>query len=577
MARIRGFNRAVEALATGFALAAVGCTGVIGGDGPTEGAPCSGCAPTGNGATGGTTGLPDPSSGATGNTTGEPPGVEGIGYTTRYPRLSHAQWENTVRDLLRLTALPGLAETFSLDPDNVRFDTFAARVVSSNLWLDYQRAAEIVAADVAQDPVKLGAITPAGGDATAFVTELGSRAFRRPISDAEVAVYVGLFNQGQTLLAGTDAFASGAEMVIRSLLQSPHFLYRVESSTTATDSKIWLTGYEVASRLSYGLWNTMPSDALLTAAGGGELDTADGVANWVRQMLADPRAGDSLVSFHNQLFAIGEYGTIAKNENLFPDFTLDLAPVLQEEASLFFREISVTNNGGIGALLTTPVTFVNDRTAQYYGVTATGSQLQKVDLDPTRRAGILTQLGFLSKYGSQSQSDPILRGVHISLELLCTKLMPPPNGVPPLPPIGDGQTNRERVEVSTSVAPCNGCHEVYINPLGFAFENYDAVGQWRDTDNGQTVNAAATYMLDGVAVSYNNAVELSALLARSPTVHECYTKNWLEYAIGRPPATEEDSVMKTIAQTSATGAAMSDVLAAITGLETFRARPEDMP
>ncbi|HVJ20035.1 MAG TPA: DUF1592 domain-containing protein [Polyangiaceae bacterium] len=575
MARIRGLNHALlPALVAGFALAASGCTGTINGEDDGRALPCTGCGASGGSAGTGTN--PNAGNGGSG-ATGEPAGVEGIGWTTRYPRLSHAQWENTVRDLLRLDQLPGLAETFSLDPDDSRFDTFSARVVSANLWLDYQRAAELVATDVAQDPAKLAKITPAGGDATAFVTDLGTRAFRRPITSEEITVFVDLFNQGQTLLQGTDAFTSGAEMVIRAFLQSPHFLYRVESSTTASGDKIPLSGYEIASRLSYGLWNTMPSDALLTAAGAGELGTAEGVGTWSRQMLGDPRAGDTLVSFHNQLFSIAEYGTISKNETLFPDFTLELAPTLRDEASLYFREITVTRNGGIGALLTTPVTFVNESTAQYYGATATGTQMQLVQLDATKRAGILTQLGFLSKYGSQSQSDPILRGVHISLEVLCQDLMPPPNGVPPLPPIGEGQTNRERVEVSTSVAPCNGCHENFINPIGFAFENYDAVGQWRDTDNGQPVNAAATYTLDGTPVTYNNAVELSALLAASPTVHECYTRNWLEYAIGRPAASEEDSVMKTVAGLSATGATMSDVLASITGLETFRARPQEMP
>jgi hypothetical protein len=571
MSRIRALFRST--LLQALALTAIGCTGTIGGEGAEESRRGG---PNQNAASGGSSGAGS-SSGATAGTINEPPGIEGIGWTTRYPRLSHAQWENTVRDLLRLDAAPDQASTFSLDPDDVRFDTFAARLVSSNLWLDYQRAAETVAADVARDPVKLAKITPAGADATAFVTELGTRAFRRPLTAAEVTVYVGLFNQGQTLLESADAFASGAEMVIRSLLQSPHFIYRVESSTQATGDKIWLSGYEIASRLSYALWNTMPSDELLTAAGAGQLATAEGVASWSQTMLADPRAAGTLVSFHEQLFAIGEYGTIAKSATLFPTFTLDLAPTLVEEASLFFHEVTVVGNGGIGALLTQPVTFVNDRTAPFYGLSVTGSGMQRVDLDPSKRAGIFTQLGFLSKYGSQSQSDPILRGVHISLELLCTKLQPPPNGVPPLPPIGEGQTNRERVEVSTSVAPCNGCHEPYINPIGFAFENYDAVGQWRDTDNGQSVNAAATYNLDGVDVTYNNAIELSALLAKSPTVHQCYTNNWLEYAIGRPSAIEEEGVLKTVAEASAAGATMTDLLATLTGLETFRARPQETP
>lgn len=510
----------------------------------------------------------------------DPPGVEGIGWTTRYPRLSHRQWENSVRDLLRWDAAPGLAASFALDPDSASFDTFVTRTVSANLWNDYQRGAEEVAVETARNGALLDRIRATSGptEPTAFVREFGRRAFRRPLSDAEISSYVALFGQGATLFEESDTFANGVELVLRAMLQSPHFLYRVESSTAVDGDRVWLSGHEMASRLSYALWNTMPSDELLAAADAGGLSTEAGVTEWTRKMLADPRAEATLVSFHEQFFHVSAFGTIAKNPTLFPTFTLDLEPVLQEESRLFFREVSVLGDGGIADLVTRPVTFVNQATAPFYGVAGTfGADLVRADLDPSQRAGILTHLGFLSRYASQAQSDPILRGVHVSLDFLCTTLEPPPNGVPPLPPIGEGQTNRERVDVSTSVEPCSSCHETFINPLGFAFENYDAIGQWRDTDNGKTVDASATYVLDGEPVSYRNAVELAGKLATSNDLHECYSLKWLEYVLGRRPSVEEAQSLADIAKLSKETPSLRDMIAGITQLDTFRARPKDAP
>jgi hypothetical protein len=293
-------------------------------------------------------------------------------------------------------------------------------------------------------------------------------------------------------------------------------------------------------------------------------------------MLDDPRAAEVILSFHEQLFHVSGYGSIAKNETLFPAFTPALAPLLQQEASLYFQAVAVEGDGGIAEILTTPVTHVSDATAPFYGLSgAYGSELVRVDLDPTRRAGILTQLGFLSRYASQTQSDPILRGVHISLDYLCSDLPPPPDNVPPLPPLSDGQTNRERVEDSTAEMPCASCHETVINPLGFAFEHYDAIGQYRDTDNGAPVDAAAEYRIDGEVVTYGNAVELSTLLAQSTELHACYAEKWLEYVLGRPPSYVESGVIEARAQTSLSSGGRRDLVAAVTRLDPVRGRPPE--
>lgn len=573
------FNSAVAVLGLGLSLGNVGCLGEV------SGAVCDNCGPSAGAATGG--GIPN-SAGSANNAGGggtgpdvTPRGVEGIGWTTRYPRLSHAQWENSVRDVLRLDALPGLASTFALDPDDSRFDTYAVRTVSSNLRLDYERAAEVVAAAVASDPAKLARAASAAAlaDPRTFIIELGGRAFRRPLTEPEIASHLLLFQQAPTMFEGGAAFARGAEIVLRALLQSPHFLYRIESSTAIADHKVWLNGYEVASRLSYALWNSMPSAELLSAAQSGELGTASGVDKWTKSMLADPRAKGPLVGFHDQLFDVTNYGTITKNPTRFPTFTAALAPTLRDEARLFFEEIAVKRGASVAGLLTAPIAFVNDTTAPFYGLASGsyGNTLSRVELDPAKRAGVLTQVGFLSRYGSQSQSDPILRGVHISLDILCSALPAPPNDIPPLPEQLPDQTNRQRVEALTGVSPCKSCHNTFINPLGFAFESYDAIGQWRDTDNGKPVDTSATFVLDGQSVTYNGAVQLSQLLAKSPSVHHCYAEHWLEYVMGRRPAVEEVGVLNNLTTASLQADSVSALLSNITALETFRARPEETP
>lgn len=505
---------------------------------------------------------------------------DGSGTTTRFPRLSHSQWENTVQDLFLLDAPSGLATAFSPDPTS-RFDTNVdLRKVGPPQWTDYQTAAESLANRVVRDAAQLNRIVPANlpSDPTerarTFISSFGARAFRRPLTTTEIDSHLALFQQGATLIGG-DAFTSGVEITLRAMLQSPHFLYRVEAATAVQSGRILLTGYEMATRLSYALWNTMPSDALLTAAGNGELDTPSGVEGWARMMLEDPRAQTTIVSFHEQLFRIAGYGKASKDPTRFPTFTSDLESVLQQEALLFINEVVVNREGGIRELLNTPMTFVNDQTAGYYGLSGSyGSTLQQVELDPTQRAGILTQLGFLSKNGGLVQSDPIHRGVFINLDLLCAKLNPPAFQLPPLPAQLPGQTNRERVDRHTGTCGA-GCHDVYINPIGFAFEHYDAIGQWRDDDNGGTVNASSSYRVDGATLDYANAVELSQKLGETPRLHACYASTWLEFMLGRRPVTSEQAALMGIANASSSGETAKELLARITALESFRTRVQE--
>lgn len=559
------------AVALALGAAASACSGVIG---DRMGGRCEGCEDDGSG-----TGGPGASGSA--GSGGAYVGPEGIGWTTRFPRLSHAQWEATVQDLLHLDGPTGLSGAFAPDSTS-RFDNNVVdRKVGEKLWQDYQSAAETLAKTVAQDAAKRAKILPAdfptsasaAAQASAFVKAFGRRAFRRPLTDGEVTAFSTLYVQGGAMLGG-DALAAGVEITLRAMLQTPQFLYRIESATTEKDGKIWLSGFEVASRLSYALWGTMPSDALLDAAAKGDLDTADGVAAWATKMTDDPRAAGPLVSFHEQLLRTDGYGTGAKDAKLFPTYGKQLQPVLQEEARLFFEEIVAKNGGGIQEVLTSPVAFVTADTAPFYGLGAGFDQTpKKVTLDAKRRAGILTQVGFLSKNGGLVQSDPIHRGVTVAQKLLCLKIAAP-NMVPALPAQQANQTNRQRIEAHTGTCG-KGCHDTIINPVGFALEHFDTVGAWRDQDNGLPIDAKASYGLDGTTVSFDGAVELMTVLAKSKALHTCYAQNWLEWTLGREVAPQEQAAVLRVADASKGGSGARALLSKIAGLDQVRARPLD--
>ncbi len=565
---------------------APGCTGVIGGDG-------HGPAGTKPGSAAGPGGTVDP---ITGQPTAGPwmPPADGSTFTgpieggpsasTRFARLTHAQWERTVQSLLGLAQQLGLSSTFVAEPLLSIFDNNGAVLsVSPDAWLDYQRAAEAIGSQVAADPELIARFLPSPpADATeharAFIEAFGLRAYRRPLNETEVTRLVGLFQQAPTLVPGADAFASGVELVVSFMLQSPHFLYRSELSDVVVSGRIPLTDYEAASRLSYGLIGSMPDDDLFTAAGAGQLRTREEIVAQAARLLATPAAAETIGDFHAQLLRMQLYAAIEKDD---PRFGEDIGAELRQEAVSFTQHTVLDEAGSLRQLLTAPYTYGNSHVAELYGDDATGAlptsadSWQRIDLDPSRRAGLLTQIGFLAANGEQTMPNTIMRGVHLSRRMLCVDLPPPPDMIPPLPALSPGQTNRQRVEVLTGEAACAGCHGVLINPLGFAFEHFDGIGQYRDSDNGQPVDASATYTIDGAEVSYDGAVQFAETLANSDQANECYARRWAEYLYGRDfdaAALTDQNLILQGGALSKGGAAVTDLITQLVATDAFSSR-----
>ncbi len=487
------------------------------------------------------------------------PGVGGptaavTGPLTRIARLTHKQYDNTVADLLRYTPDTPPSLSFLADSSFAGYDNNADGLTASDVLVQqYQQSAEALAAGaVTKSLAKLVTCTPAGdGSACAkeFIQKFGRRAFRRPLEDAETAAYLAGFTKAAASYAGTNAFDNGVQFVIESMLQSPYFLYRAElGQTKAADGAIPLSDYEVASRTSYLLWNTMPDDSLAAAADAGQMHTFDQVRAQALRLLADPRARETIADFHSQWLQLSRYATnyLTKNPATYPGFSADTGATLQLEATQFVSSVVFDDKGGFSALMTAPYTFVNSDTAKIYGVQGTFTKdLQKVQLNPAQRAGYLTQVGFLASHAYADGDSPIHRGVFIQRQLLCNQIPPPPPGVNPTipPPSATLKTTRDRVAAHTAGAPCNGCHTSIINPGGFAFEHYDGIGAWRDQDNGAPVDAAATIRMDGADVSFTDAVDFAHKLAASTQARRCFVTNWMRYAYAHQEATADTPVI----------------------------------
>jgi hypothetical protein len=584
---------------SGLLVLGLGCSGRIGGIGPgAGGASTSGSAGnsvvsgTGGSQTGGSQTGGNQGTAGQGNTTGmggdpyaipaTPPATVLVA-SSRVARLSRQQWSNAVRDLLKLTDISDIDNGVTGDA-LMGFDNEAdALYVTEQLRAQLFDASEKLADKVTGDATALGRLVPANaptdtaGKGKAFITAFGQRAFRRALTTAEVTTHVGLFNQGPTLYPGVDAFKAGASLVIQAMLQSPYFLYRTELGTAAAGAtKVPLNDWEVSAKLALSITNTIPDDTLLAAASAGQLHDSAGVAAQAKRLLDGTTGTAGLSNFNLQVYRLGTYDGITRDMSVFPDFKPN-APAAMKQEVLQFLNSMFTQGRGIKEFYTTPTGFVNSLLAPIYGVNGSFSSdptmLTKVDLDPTLRSGLLTQAGFLSSYlGVGNEPDIIHRGVFIATRLLCKTLPPPdPKAVGTMIPNTPGLTNRERVEMTTGKGTCGqACHGTLFNPLGYAFENYDAIGEYRTTDQGKTVDAADSYTFDGQLQSFSNGVELSQRLAAAKETHACYAQNMMSYLHGRELTADEQTTVDYYARLSRAGmVSLHDLELAIVTSDAF--------
>jgi len=556
-----------------FATAACTVSGAADNNGTVNGTGSGSGSATGSAAGNGSGGAPSNSAGGNPGTPSGQAGGTSNGSTTlalsgqplysRFLRLTNGQWENSVHDLLKLSGPTGQSDQFLHAVANLTdFDNNERVVmVNNDTWSDFQGAAEAVVAKVTATDQALQAVVGTTDTAT-FIKNFGRRAFRRDLTAAEVSTYTALHQKGSTFSGSQSAFTKGAALVITTMLQSPHFLYRTELGDTGAP----LSGYEMAAKLSLWLLNTTPSDAMLNAASQGMLDSVDGAAAQAKTMLETPAALSAMREMHNQLYKISLLDTITKDN--VQGYSEGLKAEFTTAANSFFDFI-YSKNLGVKDILTTNVGFAGPLMASLYGVPVTGSGVQQVAL--TDRTGWYTQAPFLTQWAINNAPDSIHRGVRVNLDTLCLELGPP-SGVtlPPVPPQQASQTNRQRYEGLTN--GCGApCHTVYINPIGFAFEDYDGIGRYRTTDNGQPVDTSGSYPFADGTHTFKEASELMQLIASSPQAHQCWSKKLASYALERDIVDSERPTVEALGAVSqASGGSLKQVMLALVQSPAFR-------
>jgi hypothetical protein len=460
---------------------------------------------------------------------------------TRTPlrRLTRVEYANSVRSILGVDAAP--ADALPADEVTDGFSNNAQVLTVSPLHAEkYVLVSEELAKAAVNDLSALtGCDVTARGEETCgrdFANRLGRRAFRRPITVEDEQFLMTAYSAGRV----GGSHAEGIEVMIRAALQSTHFLYKLEPLTPADGSSrlVPLNQFELATRLSYLIWASGPDDALLDAAERGELADKQQIATRARSMLEHPRARAAIADFYHQWIGTSRLAITAKSSTLFPGYTAAVREAMMQELPAFIGYVLWDSDHKLSSLLTSRVGFVNAALAPIYGLTATGSTLSMVELPASQpRAGILTQAGLLSALAHPDQTSPVLRGKFIRSRLLCQAPPPPPPDADITPPaLTDGATARERFSAHmTSGSSCTGCHEL-MDPIGFAFESFDAIGQFRTEESQQPIDSSGE-VLGATDASlggkFTGVHELAQKLASSSQVQNCLATQWFRFASGR--------------------------------------------
>jgi len=372
------------------------------------------------------------------------------------------------------------------------------------------------------------------GCATTILSRVLRRAYRRPVTAADLQAPLKFYRDARS----SGGFEIGIEMALRALLVNPQFLFRIEKdpAVVASKSAYRIADVELASRLSFFLWSTIPDDTLLDLAERGKLKDPAILEQQVRRMLADPRAGALVSNFATQWLYLRNLAATTPDPRLFPDFDDNLRVAMQRETEFFFESI-LREDRNVLDLLRADYTFLNERLARHYGIpNVYGSRFRRVALGETGiRGGLLSQASILTVTSYSTRTSPVIRGKWILSNILGTPPNPPPPAVPQLKEAGarrEGKflTMRERVAEHRANPACAGCHNL-MDPVGFAFENYDAVGRWRTADGGVPVDASGV-MPDGS--KFANAADLRQAMLRRPELFvSTLTEKLLIYALGR--------------------------------------------
>ncbi|HVR63387.1 MAG TPA: DUF1592 domain-containing protein [Polyangia bacterium] len=557
-------------LLCGVLLAAFGCTGQISGQ-PSNMPGGGGDMVVGGGGSGAPGAPPD----------GTDPGRIAI------HRLNNLEYANTVKDLVGITF--DTSNFQDQDGKGDSFDNIASEFgVTDQQYNDYFNAAATISDQVFMDPGLTGKImtcTPASAADTAcfktIIQAWGLKAWRRPIKDQEIT---DLTKLGTDAMAGGETAAGGVKQIVKTMLASPYFLYRIEYDPDPSSTKSHpISGYELASRLSYLLWSSMPDQALFDqAASGSTLNTDQALTAQVERMLADPKGQTFTNRFAGQWLGMDKILTHNVFATAFPMFTPPVQQAMYKEGLLYFQDF-LTGTSQMKDFFTASVNFVNGTLAGLYGVTGvTGDQPQRITNMTPNRQGFLGLAGFLTQSSIEYRTAPTLRGKWVQENLLCVDIPMPPANVPKLDNTADpaaammAQTENvaARLAMHRTMATCAACHAL-LDPIGLGLENFDGIGQYRTTyPDGETIDPSGVFDMK----SFKGLKELATMLSNPQDKYltemtQCATKKLMIYSLSRiiSPGDSDTPYVNRIAFDWG-GGSMKDLLKRVVLSQPFRNR-----
>lgn len=485
-------------------------------------------------------------------------------------RLNAAEYNNTVRDLVGDTSQP--ASSFPPDDGAYGFTNIGdALNVSPLLMEKYELSASRLAALAIANPNILICQAANAPEVSACATQILKpfvrRAWRRKVTAEEIenlaALVTGAFNQGVS-------FPESVRVAIKAALMSPNFLFRIEVDEHPEETGPHpINDYELASRLSYFLWSTMPDDALFEYADANKLSDPRILDRQVRRMLADPKA-EALIDDFATEWLLHSLSEREPDAALFPSFDGDLRAAMAGETREFLRSF-LFEDESLPDMFDANFSYLNERIATHYGIGGVnGSTLVRVSL-PTNshRGGILTHASLLTMTSLASRTSVVRRGAWILETLLCAPPPPPPPDVPPLPVKTTSGTQRERLDEHRKNPMCNSCHS-QMDPLGFALEHYDAIGRWRSKDDGLPIDATGKLP---TGETFDGAAELAQVLKADPRFVACATRKLFTYALGRVPASYDERRIASLVNAFAKDKyRMHNLIVNIIGSDAFRMR-----
>jgi hypothetical protein len=555
------------------------CTGAISGQAPSGsgGSTGNGTGGSGNGNGSGGSGN---GSGSGGDTSGTADGgtptasvgqsniiacVNGIAPTTQIPRMTDAQYDNLINDLVGVTALTSnsnLPPSSLLSPDS-------AGSLDAIGWNGYLTAAQAIAAQVmgnTTSKAKFMSCDPTTNTTTCLTTTVqtfGRKVFRRPLTTTEVTSFMRL---NSLTPAGTPAQV--AQAILAAFLASPSFIMLPELNQTASGSSFQLNNYELATRLSFLFLNSTPDDTLATAANSTTLMTKAQILTQAKRLLQSPKAASMATAFAQYYLAIqnGSHwlNNTSHDTTKYPAFTASSYAPAMAEINSFFQNVTL-NGGTFKDLFLSNVGYVTKDTAALYGLTGTTytSTPMQVTLDATKRPGFLTRVGFLSTFAHSDVTSPILRGAFITGRVFgINPGQPDAKFLMATPPVGNYTTQRDAVAAMVANQPCLGCHGTFINPPGFVLEHYNAVGTWQDTDPlGGSINGTAdVYFSSTDTKTISSPSALMTEISTLPNAQYTFAQEWVAFASNRNAngndACTVNTLSSSLAQSSYTVASM---------------------